>query len=187
MNVFLDMDGVLCDFISSVLHKASKPVSYNSVKEESLNAVIPKSEVNRIWKIIHKQRSVFWEKLEPTPFVYAIRDSYDDLFRSHYNNLYILSSPIAGPASAQGKMKWLRNHMPFLPASNIILTASKHLLSHEGNILVDDRLSVAAEFTSNERKGECIVFPQPWNCDNFESLSASSQDTINLIKEKLKC
>lgn len=119
MKLYIDMDGVLCDF------------------DKQLSRVIPdyendpdKSIPPRIWKKIEESGERFWSEM---PWMSDGHQLWETIKR--YDPA-ILSSPTKDPSSIEGKKKWLREHLPGTP---FIIESDKSKYADPGSILIDDR------------------------------------------------
>lgn len=129
--IFLDMDGVLCDFAGGVcaLFGKDAPQAGDLAQELHQHLGIAKG---LMWSRIAEAGARLWEGLEPLPWA----DELVALVRSH-GELVIATAPSLNPASLAGKLTWLqrrfgRNFRDF------VVTPQKHLLAAPGRILIDD-------------------------------------------------
>lgn len=152
--VFLDMDGVLANFMEAALRAHGLDpqtlvwppgaVSYASVMG---------IEKSHFWPPIDGT-SGFWERLEPYPWI-------DDLLRACRQvteNIALLSTPSPAPGAWSGKRTWQRRH---LPDCELILCRSKHFLATPSRVLIDDTDEKIDKWRA--AGGHGIVFPQLWN------------------------
>lgn len=158
MICFIDMDGVLVDFVSGVCEAHGRPDPYKSVDSigifdmEELWGITP----DEFWKPTLK--AGFWESLKKTP---EADDLVSTCFRKFgANNCAILTSPSSDPSCVPGKCAWMREHFPIL-AKTMIFTSAKQFLAHKGSILIDDRDENVDKFEA--AGGKAIRFPRIWN------------------------
>jgi 5'(3')-deoxyribonucleotidase len=151
MKLFVDMDGVLVDFVGGVTdlvgyHDAWPYGEYDICKVVGVN----------IWPLLEKAGLQWWVDLHPT-------DEADELIQliSHYD-YYICTSPTLDPMSAAGKMIWLRSHYPqIMKDRRFFITPHKHLLAHDHNILIDDSDEQITRWHACGGVG--VTMPRPWN------------------------
>lgn len=152
-HVFLDMDGVLCDFTQRAM--AVNGHNYDEQTyprlEWDICKVVGVSETV-FWDRIDND-ALFWEKLRPFPWFYDLM-----AMAVLHGEVRIVTTPSSSPASHSGKRHWLSQFgVPFEP----IMCKAKHLLAAPGRLLIDDNDKNVLNF--REAGGDAIVFPQPWN------------------------
>ena len=167
-KVFLDMDGVLVDFIGG-LHRAlgvsydpnkyPYPVSKYEMFEDLCYRTEGRVSMDNLYRACDPAE--FWSNLEWDPMGKAIRTAILVEMGS-WNNVVICTSPMATPDAWKGKVEWLNRNIP--EVKNIsITTAPKHLYAKAGHVLIDDKDSNVAQF--KEHGGAAFLVPQPWNND----------------------
>lgn len=153
MITFLDMDGVLVDFIGAACrwYRVPQLTWDKSVDYKDTVPIICEAaniSVNHFW---NKLDESFWADMPLTNEGIQLLDYFDPTHTA------ILSSP-SNHLSAHGKMLWIKKNVPELYArGNYFLGRNKVLISHNGNVLIDD----------DDNHVNCwyngIVFPQVWN------------------------
>ena len=134
-KVYLDMDGVLVDFIDGVLRWYKKDRKNRTVTKEfeaMAREVTEKSSAGKM--------KGFWENLPLMPGAKRLVKWVQG--RTSKADTWILSS-CSGDLKycAKEKFKWMKKHIPMIPEENIILVMSaKHKARYakEGDALVDD-------------------------------------------------
>jgi 5'(3')-deoxyribonucleotidase len=156
-TVFVDMDGVLADFVGGVLRLHDIPdTQYNPQGSYDIHTYL-KMSASQFWGAIDND-SRFWETLSLTPEATLLIDLLESL--TSYKNIYLLSSPALHPNCFYGKAVWIKKHFPeYLP--KLILTAHKHFLAAPNRLLIDDSDSNVTKFRQAE--GLAILFPRKWN------------------------
>jgi 5'(3')-deoxyribonucleotidase len=152
-HVFIDMDGVLVDFISAAFqaHKSTyDPLTYPKM-EWSIASVLGVTE-NEFWDKIDRATG-FWENLQQYPWAIRLVEAAKALAP-----IKLLSTPSSHPSCHFGKRMWCLEH---LPGVEMILCKSKYLLAQPGRVLIDDREDTIRKW--EEAGGIGILFPQPWN------------------------
>ncbi len=138
MTLFLDMDGVLCDFDQAFLNltfeKLGKPISKDDFRADF--------GFRRSWKLINAKGISFWSDMPSMSDMQILRK----FVLANFNSIKILSSagkPYAKDnMSTDGKQLWLRSHgFGSIIPSNILIVDTKEekrkYATPEG-ILVDD-------------------------------------------------
>ena len=122
-KLYVDMDGVLCDFTGRFDHfTGMSPAIYKE-----------KYGTKRFWHLIDGQIGLkFWSDMEWTPqgkTLWNFIEPYDPI---------LLTSPSDDKASVEGKLEWIEKNIPGTPV--IFKHAKeKHLVAGLGSILIDDR------------------------------------------------
>ena len=130
-KIYCDLDGVLCDFWSSVKKLTDRPVENLSMKE--------------LW-ILTRQHADFWGNLGWLPDAQSIWN----LVERHDG--HVLSSlPYTDPNSRPGKLAWLENNLRLTDSNRIHLVMrheKQNFATSNGipNILIDDYLKNITEW-----------------------------------------
>lgn len=163
MKLFVDMDGVLTDFVTAAMRLFGfiYVEEIYPIREAEVSRVIGVSDAE-LWAAIDRDAN-FWHTLNKFDWaddLIALVEEYDPQFT-------IASSPGADPASPYGKAFWLRHHYKLTP-KRYMLGSQKHLLAAPGRVLIDDSDAKCQAFT--DAGGVAIVFPQPWNSAHEETV-----------------
>lgn len=160
MKCFLDMDGVLVDFIGGANKAHNLPDPYLDPANHGVY------DTQKLWGLTAKEfweptnSMEFWLGLEKTPEADAIADMVCRKFGS--KNVAILTAPSPFLACAGAKRLWIEKHFPQFKKRIILASAgAKQFLAAPDKILVDDRDSNIEEFM--EGKGLGILVPRLWN------------------------
>ncbi len=177
MKVFLDLDGVLVDFVSKA-HEYHG-ISPNLYLDEANHGkwdfdVISGIPLDRFWS---KFDYDFWANLDWMPDGKEILSLIEDRFGR--DNITILTSPQKSNRGEciTGKIDWVERHMPRY-ANNILLGRKKHMLAHADALLIDDADHNITDF--QKHGGQIIQVPRIWN-----QLHSHSNMTIDYLKENL--
>jgi 5'(3')-deoxyribonucleotidase len=154
--IFLDMDGVLADFVGAVFKMYKhKPVTKRHWKSgQGLDDILDVPMRDIVHEIKIRGRS-FWFGLKPLPVGRKIATW---LFQHQYKPV-ILSSPTDFPECVAWKIDWLNTHYPNL--TERVWTDQKHLLAGTNRILIDDLSQNCRNW--NGYGGSSVLVPQPWN------------------------
>lgn len=156
-TVFVDMDGVVADFVGGVFkHFNFDASNYNPRGDYDLTKYldIPTGE---FWSRLDTNET-FWESLEPTPEAFQLMELLESRVPS--SSIYFLSSPALHPNCFHGKAVWVHKHFPEY-ISRLILTQHKHFLAAQDRLLVDDNNGNINSFRDSRGRG--VLFPRPWN------------------------
>lgn len=163
-HVFVDLDGVLVDFIGAVdvLFGVSRPPMNTRAELSTRYGVMPEE----FWGRIDAAGPRFWEHMEPYPWVNAMMAS---LLRRFPDRCTILTSPTWHGSSAHGKIAWMNRVLAPLAGKRVfrdyVITPQKHLLAKDGAWLIDDHQSMVDGFVGCG--GQATLFPQPWNTTGY--------------------
>ena len=173
LKVFLDMDGVLVDFVGG-LHRAlgvsfdPKNYPYPASKYDMFEDLCARSDGKVNMSNLYRacDAAEFWANLEWDPVGNQILATIADVL-GDMKDVIICTSPMTNPDAWKGKIQWLNKNAPEI--KNIsITTASKHLYAKPGHVLIDDKDSNIDQFV--EHGGAGFLVPQPWNSarDNYD-------------------
>lgn len=164
-HVFVDMDGVLCNFIKAAyeVHGQVYVEEFYPQGEWDLHKPLNISR-SEFWSKIFEAGHTFWENMESFDWTDGLIDMLTD-FGIPWS---ISTSPSLDPESAYGKIKWL--HKKFNKKfRNYMIGHDKYHLAKsniEGvTVLIDDKDSNCEKFV--DAQGYSILFPQPWNSNDY--------------------
>jgi len=118
MKIYVDMDGVLCNF-------AKKSSEISGVPEFK----IKEYPDDKMWDLIKKEGESYWSTMEWQPGGKELWDFVKDYGPT------ILSAPIDDKSCHSGKKKWVKEHLRDVP---VILEVDKFKHSEPEAILIDD-------------------------------------------------
>jgi 5'(3')-deoxyribonucleotidase len=177
MKCFLDMDGVIADFVKAIHEAHNRPYCYADPSARG------KFEIEPLWGISSKDfwstdSYEFWDSVKPTPEATAIVDLVECAFGSE--NIAILTAPSNGSGCVPGKRNWVKRHFPQFHGRIIFTSAeAKGFLAGEGRVLVDDRDKNVADF--RKFGGQAILVPRHWN-----SLHSAADTTVEHLAWELR-
>ncbi|HID21142.1 MAG TPA: hypothetical protein EYP14_01900, partial [Planctomycetaceae bacterium] len=172
-RIFVDMDGVLSDFVSAALalHGRLDALPTWPPGVWDLSRVLGRSSAE-VWGGIARRGEDFWATLPPYPWA-------DELIRlvRQFAPFTILSSPSNQPSCLSGKMIWLQKH--FGPGfRDFLIGPPKHLCASPGAVLIDDSDENIARF--RQHGGRAVLYPQPWDANH-----ALTNDRLAYVREQL--
>jgi len=174
--LFLDMDGVCCDFISAACRwhgrdpatvlKDWTPGNWDICQELGLSS-------QEFWSPIEGHPE-FWSDLEPYPWF----DELWSLVQSVADHVVISTSPGRCPTGHFGKAIWLKQR-GIHPTVNGMIGRRKELLAAPGRILIDDSDRNIRKWESHGGVG--ILFPRRWNALHH----VDPGDPVSWVRERL--
>lgn len=182
MKIFLDLDGVLADFVGGVakwfyITQAELlqewPANIYGIQEPLSRAIQRRREENKqhvqfnhsnptqnLWNGYGSFPGIdckaFWANLEPTQWM----EKLVTLVKSYDPNFHIITTPGHSPEGYAGKAMWVKDRFG-QDFDRIILTSHKELLAKPNTILIDDTYHVVTRF--NEAGGKTVLVPAHYN------------------------
>ncbi len=152
---YLDLDGVVCDFVGGALRLHGKELAPNEV-EWDFCTQIGFNGVNdpAFWDGMGQS---FWAGLEWTPEGPDLVKAIEAIFGE---NVALMTSPCLTPGGVEGKVEWVAKHMPAY-RRRLFVGPAKHLAAGPHKILVDDHDANCWKF--REYGGAAVMVPRPWN------------------------
>lgn len=152
--LFLDLDGVLCDFLGGICQAHGRagylPTTWDFYRDEWGMAA------RDFW--MPADDPDFWASLDWTPEGQAILAACEAAVGAE--QVYILTSGRAAPAAA-GKTVWVKRELGRDYLDRLIIAHHKQLCAGPGRVLVDDADHNVDAF---EGAGGCAVLvPRAWN------------------------
>ena len=158
-RIFLDMAGVLCDWVGGVCKLLG--VDQATIESEWTDDgdICPQLGVSmdELWAAIDATGSVFWSSLRPYPWALDLWNLCESIAPT-----VVLTSPSWHPSSLSGKLEWMNEHLgrggPF---RRYLIGPEKAACAGPGKVLIDDRRKLCGDFM--EAGGRALLFPRPWN------------------------
>lgn len=153
-TILLDCDGVLADFLSTVLREAGTGKEPKDITDWDLKKCLTPDEHRRVSRTLSESPHIARE-MDVMPgaqaAVLAMRD--------YGFTVVVVTSPwISNPTWEHQRRKWLGRHFGVRP-DDIVSTASKHLV--DGAVLVDDKLSTVERWQQT-RDRPAVLFRHPY-------------------------
>lgn len=162
MKVFLDMDGVLVDFLGGLHSVFKEDYDYDvypytlgkwNALDELRGGTVPFEIIDgacceRLWAKLNWMHD-------------GIR-IYEAVI-SNFDDVTLLTTPMPNPGSWTGKYLWVKEVLgPCMAKKMIITSGSKSVVAGPDTCLIDDRDKNVKDF--GEAGGSAILVPRPWNC-----------------------
>lgn len=156
--IFLDMDGVCCDFTGAALRAHNSPLKLEDIRIWNMETTMGLT-LDEFWAPINAQGVKFWRDLEELPW---FRKLYMICRESAEEVVFLTSS--ASDVSAAGKILWLRDRLG-AQFDNYSLTPKKKFVAHNRGVLIDDHKKNCDEWAKH---GDYILFQAYWNREVLE-------------------
>lgn len=168
---FLDMDGVLVDFVGGILRSLGIENPWKDRKNLGVYRLedatgLPPHEIYGVMA-----RETFWENLEPTPECFRIVGEAESFFGPE--NVYVLTMPTRDRGCVEGKLSWLRKHLLRYEDQSFV-GRKKYFCASPNAWLVDDSTENVDAFV--QHGGHGVLLPRPWNTNRH-------LDTVNFLTE----
>ncbi len=154
LAVFVDLDGVLCDFVRGALAahgRADVPEASVAWGIESQLGIEPAAFWGRLG-------FDFWAGLEPYPDGFALLRRAEELVGPE--RIGLLTSPCDTAGCVDGKRAWVVRHLPGY-ARRLFVGSAKELFAGPSKVLVDDHDANVDRFLA--AGGFTFQPPRPWN------------------------
>jgi 5'(3')-deoxyribonucleotidase len=154
-DVLVDFTGAACKFhnktFAGIPHSPDKQVERVPRKIE-VHFQMTKPD---LWDPLGFE---FWRDLKPMPGCFEVVKILTDKFGEE--NICLLSSPIRTDGCYDGKLHWIRKHLPQF-RRRFLIGPSKDFAASPRNCLVDDHEGNTNAFI--EAGGHAFIVPAPWN------------------------
>jgi 5'(3')-deoxyribonucleotidase len=183
---FLDLDGVLIDFVGGLSKALGANYSYNDYPFtpgrldfwRDIEGVV-NSDVDHVLR----DRN-FWANLK---WMHDGKDIYDLIIKKFdLDNVYILTGidDVAIGSAVPGKMEWLGNGPTELTNRVLFAKCSKECVAGPNKILIDDKDSNVVHW--HQHGGLSFLVPRPWNSGhrNFDSSLGQLNDYLETVNIK---
>lgn len=157
-RIYLDMDGVLCDFYGAAMQQFDRPAN---------EYFTPFPQDWDFWKHLGITSEQLWDRCRGEHFWRDLEwcaGGKDILYECEAafgrDNIWIATKPQPEEGCYAGKFSWIKKHMPAY-INRVIMIQEKHLLSSSDSLLIDDNENHVASFTRHG--GAAILVPSPWN------------------------
>lgn len=153
LKCLLDLDGVLADFIGGLCKLRGTP----RVDPSGWNCIDAHE-----WE---KMDEEFWATLDRTPEFEAILTTVEETFGPE--NVCLLTSPVRTAGCLEGKMRWIRKHLPAY-SRRFLIGPAKEFCANPRSVLIDDSETNVKAFT--DAGGYAVLVPREWNWKRGRSM-----------------
>lgn len=174
MFAFLDMDGVIADFVGGVCAAHGKSSPYEDLNNHGV------WDMESLWGMSAREfwapcnnNPEFWDSLSKTHDADLIVETV--VSRFGVDNVAILTSPSMDPQCVPGKRRWIRRRYPYLE-KQMLFGSAKHFLAGPKRVLIDDRSKNIDDF--EKAGGSVVCVPRLWN--DLHPLAAQAADYVKM-------
>lgn len=156
--IYVDMDGVLVDFVGGAIRSLSLPIDVDEIERWDFYEDFGLSRHEFLEGISGFD---FWLALEPLKWWRQCLLIIREVFPEGQIHYLTTLSPVSGCAA--GKLQWLDDLdlLDYETGSKMLPSNNKSIFAAENAILIDDKNENCDEF--NEAGGHSVLFPQHWN------------------------
>lgn len=181
-TIYLDMDGVICNFTEGLLAAHNR----HDLLKRHYADTYPKDWMmegelgteEELWEPVDALGEPFWENLNPLKEMEHILTILDE---SHIN-WYLCTHARNTPFSFSGKIKWIHKHLG-KDFDRLIMCKVKSKLANPNTLLIDDSSDNCRKFI--KAGGNAFAYPQPHN-ENSEYCSRRVHTTYSVVKTFLE-
>lgn len=178
MRIYLDVDGVLVDFIgaASRLHgkRAQDVTGWDFFAKWGVTD-------DEFWGKIDDVGEDFWANLPEYPWC----DELIELVEKIDPQFHLATTPSRSPSSAAGKLKWIRRKFGDKFNRYFMCGHDKSRMAAADSILIDDGEHNVDAWM--ECAGNGCLFPQPWNRNRgYEDKMAYVRGSLEIVEEYLE-
>ena len=154
MIVYLDMDGVLVNFVDRLLTACDSNLTHDDITRWEIHTHLGMTN-EAMWERIDDCGEKFWSDMPEYLWTKYLFES----IKARGHRIYILTDPCGSPMACAGKIKWIQKNLG--RDEEWVLTKHKHLLAKPRTLLIDDYEKNTQRFMNSG--GQSLLFPQPWN------------------------
>lgn len=172
MNVLLDMDGVLVDFIKGACEAHKKENPYLNPINHGNYWIDWGMSDTEFWQLFDES---FWENLDWMPDGQEILSIVENSFGA--KNICLVTNPSHCDLAAAGKIRWIRKNMPNY-LDRFLIGSGKYFCN---GFLIDD---YDLNIQKHKYSGSGLLLPRLWN-SNFKlnTINYLVQEINSLIKD----
>jgi 5'(3')-deoxyribonucleotidase len=173
-KILLDLDGVLVDFVGGAceLHGVDDPYASGEADAAGEYDVIKLlgMRAQTFWAPMGYE---FWANLKPYAHLRRVVDLAESAVGAE--NICILTSPPLTAGAVEGKMAWIRKHLPDY-RRRFLVGPAKEFCAAPDHLLIDDYQRNIDRFCG--AGGQGLLFPAPWN-------DLHAQDAVAAVEQVL--
>ena len=156
-RVLLDLDGVLVKFVEGACKFHGKTYQTTDLTEPMPWNLEPLWGMTgaQLWEPLGYE---FWANLEPYEHMHEFVDALEAKFGT--DNICLLTSPVRTAGAIEGKIDWIRKHLPQY-RRRFLVGPKKQFCASPHHLLVDDNEDNERSF--KEAGGHTFLVPAAWN------------------------
>ena len=158
---YLDMDGVIADFVGACLwnHDRDDLTPEDITEWDFHKTILGCKTEDDLWAFWAFKGYNFWaDIIKPEPWANDLVRTLEERFGDRI--VIVTSVAPDSPRCYEGKCDWIEDHFPQFKGK-VVACSKKWLLAHPNAILIDDKEKTVDKFQQNG--GKVILFPRTWN------------------------
>jgi len=168
-RILVDMDGIIVDLYDRLVsiyndletHADGPRLSRDNVKAWKLEHFAPNLKVARR-TMKHLDDPDFWLSLKPMSMMtLTALETWNECMDVH-----LVTSPWGG-RSADAKIAWARQHLPFLKRDQITICSRKEIV--HGDLLIDDKPATLRRYAEAWPVARLATIQYPYHCQGDSS------------------
>jgi len=166
VKIFIDMDGVLVDFVggaADLFNRDHKELLQNWPAGEYDICKVLDIPTDEFWAEINRHGKGWWEALSPTKECFELIEMVEKIdpeWTVATSPSQDPNNPLAEAMAAAGKIAWMQKHLN-KGFRRYMIGPAKYLLAGPDRVLIDDSKKKCMKFWSSG--GLFALFPRPWN------------------------
>lgn len=157
-RVFLDVDGVLADFVGRACECHGVENIYLDPKNKGYECMHRRMGItsSEFWEPLKGNK--FWRDLDVLEEGVKTLAFLEDTFGR--DNIFLLSKPADDIGYFIGRYEWIHKNFPKY-LQRTFLHKQKHMFAGSSSLLIDDSIDNCELFQEND--GTAFLYQQPWN------------------------
>lgn len=168
MDILLDCDGVLADFVTAAIKTCGRKEEHDDIRGWGFFEDWGLTE-DEFWEKCKGRE--FWMSLKPYPWAKRLLKGL-----KREGDVTIMTSPSQDYECAGAKIEWLEKNLG-VNYKDVSITHKKKIAANPSSLIIDDKPSHIDDFRS--RGGRGILFSQPWNSERLDAVDVS--DLLNYL------
>lgn len=160
--VYLDLDGVLANFVGGALRACNQPASRLKPGVWEIHTCLDYT-IQEFWS--RCQGHLFWSQLDALHDAEAIVSTVEAFCAVEDADLWLLSAPSDDAGSFSGKYEWVGRHFNRLKRKLVIACNKAAMHPRPGMLLVDDSDANVKAWQGGIGRvgGQAVLVPRWWN------------------------
>jgi len=176
-KVFLDLDGILADFVAGICEAHKREDPYELKKNMGSYDLLQVWEISpdELWGPANSLE--FWKNIKRTSEADDIMNIVLEYFDEE--QVCFLTAPTEHHGCHSGKFEWIMQHYPSFK-HRYLIGNPKQFCAGPRSLLIDDSEKNVKAFL--KEGGRSILYPRPWNALH----GLSKEESLSYLRERIK-